>query len=247
MIKDENEELKRPVLSSILVMLGLVVVMFIAGMVSAVTVFASDITFFIAFSFVAFIELIYMVRKRKFVLYGFKNWSMNKISIIYFLPLFFLAIVPLLGGFNAELKVSNYIYIISYMLIVAFVEEVLYRGIILNNLKQKSISYAVIGSSIMFGFSHLITAAGGKSLIDVIYQVVMAIVVGLILGLIIVYTNNIYICIGYHFLNNVFVSISGSFGSNDQLISYILLLVLVVYLFVLKNRLENVKGLASLD
>jgi len=240
-MKGKGKGLMRPILMSILVMMGLVMVLFLAGMVSALTVISTKVTFFIAFSLVALIEIVHMFKRRRFDVYGFDIKSMTKAKLLLILPLFLIAIVPLFGGLESGLSLANILYIVIYMFIVAFVEEVLYRGIILNNLKQKSVNFAIVGSSVMFGVSHLITAAGGKDLIDVLYQVVMAITIGLILGLILHYTQNIYLCIGFHFVNNVIVSISGSFGDYDMMISYLILIALLIYLFVLRDKLQDSK------
>lgn len=72
------------------------------------------------------------------------------------------------------------------------VEEVLYRGIILSLLKGKSMNFAIVGSALMFGLSHLITAAGGKSLMAVIFQVAMAVIIGVILAIIMINTKSLY-------------------------------------------------------
>ena len=92
----------------------------------------------------------------------------------------------------------------------------------------------------MFGISHLITVSAGKNLTNILIQVTMAVLIGLILALIIYYTNNIYICIGYHFLNNLIVSISDSFGFIDSYVSYAILILLFIYLLVLNKKLKDI-------
>jgi hypothetical protein len=210
-----------------------------AGMVSALTEFSSKTTFFAAFLIVGLIEVVYMSRKGLWSEYGFDINSHKSMKLILLSPLMVIAMIPIFAGIDNGLNLLDIIYIIVYMLIVAFVEEVLYRGIILSNLKTKSVKFGIIGSAVMFGLSHLITASSGKALLDVLFLIIMALTVGIILGLIIIYTGNIYICIAYHFINNVCVSISRSYGIADKAISYAVLLLLIIYAFVLYSKLKN--------
>jgi len=242
----KNKIINNPLLKSISLMLGLIVVLFMAGILSAIKDIDSNITFFVAFLIVGVLEIVHIIKNKKYKTYGFKKSSFKKVNILYILPLFIISLIPLLAGVNPELTSYRFIYLIFYMALVAFVEEVLYRGIIFNNLKQKSIKYAVIISAIMFGISHLITMTGGKSLIDVLNQVILAIIIGLILALIMNYTKNIYICIGYHFLNNLIVSIFDSFGIYDVHISYVLLMALILYLLFLIKKLKDVNAQSRL-
>jgi membrane protease YdiL (CAAX protease family) len=234
-----NKILNNPLLKSISLMLGLILVLFIAGMLTAIRDIDSNIIFFVAFLIVSVLIIVHIIKNKKYKTYGFKKSSFKEVNILYILPLFIISLIPLLAGVNPELTLSRFFYLIFYMALVAFVEEVLYRAIIFNNLKQKSIKYAVIISAIMFGISHLITMTAGKGLIDVLNQVILAIIIGLILALIINYSKNIYICIGYHFLNNLIVSISDSFGIYDLYITYVLLSALILYLLFLIQKLKN--------
>lgn len=234
-----KEQSKKPLLSSFLAMIGLVGVLFIAGMISAVTRFATNATFMIAFAIVAVVQVVFMTKNGRWKQYGFSvNSDLSNFPVI--VPLFLIAVVPLLAGVDSSIGVQQIIYILIYMLIVAFVEEVLYRGVILNHLKQKSTNYAIFGSAIMFSISHLITAVGGKSISEVLFQVALAFVMGMILAITVISTGNIYICIAYHFVNNVSVSISQSFGTSDTIISYGVLVAAIIYLVFLMTTNRGV-------
>ena len=76
-----------------------------------------------------------------------------------------------------------------------FIEEMMYRGIILNGLLKKySAKVALISSSLIFGFMHFS-----------FLQSINAFFIGLIIGYIFIKTKSLYLCIFIHFCNNFIV------------------------------------------
>lgn len=75
----------------------------------------------------------------------------------------------------------------------AFVEELLFRGMVLTNLLPYGRTTAIIGSAILFGVMH--QNAG---------QLLYATVAGLVLGYVYVKTRSIWCCILLHFVNNFY-------------------------------------------
>lgn len=211
MIKTISFKEKYPIISSVVLTFFLILMTFIAGMVSAISSISSQVSFFAAFSFVGLVLLIDLKLTKKWHYYGFMPLSKIPMSHIkVFLPVFFLAIMPLVFGFSSDLSFNAVLYIIIYMGIVAFVEETIFRGIIFDLLKSKGKKYAIIGSSVLFAMAHLINILSGKLLIDIIFQFAFALLIGLILGLFVWKTNNIILPIGYHFLNNTISSFTRS-------------------------------------
>ncbi|KRD99262.1 hypothetical protein ASE46_13310 [Bacillus sp. Root239] len=107
-------------------------------------------------------------------------------------------------------KVRNYLLILlTQTLVIAFVEEMVFRGFILNLLLSKSYKVAVLLSSFLFAFTHSLNMLSGQS---------------------------IGITIVFHSLNN-FLQFTSPVEANDSLlINYALLLFLSGYAFYLWNR-----------
>ena len=84
---------------------------------------------------------------------------------------------------------------ISTAIAPAFVEELLFRGLIISNIKPYSKSAAVIMSAIAFGLMHQNPT-----------QLLYATAAGFVLGLVYIETNSIWCCITLHFVNN-FISV----------------------------------------
>jgi membrane protease YdiL (CAAX protease family) len=99
-----------------------------------------------------------------------------------------------------ESLMGEQLFIISIILIgviPGFVEELLFRGIILGGLKNNySNRKAIIVSALLFGIIHLNP-----------WQFITAFILGLIYALICIETNSILLCIYMHFFNNIMSTI----------------------------------------
>jgi len=99
--------------------------------------------------------------------------------------------------------------IILYTLFVAFIqtlsEELIFRGILLNDflIKTKNLYKAVFYSAIFFGLIHLFSLTKTSDYVAVFNQVIMAFMAGVFFGALFVYCRNIYIIGFLHFLINI--------------------------------------------
>ena len=94
-----------------------------------------------------------------------------------------------------------YVYALSFFgsaVVPAFAEELLFRGLIISNLKPYSRIGAVAVSAVAFGLMH-------QNPIQIIY----ATAAGVVLAMVYLKTESIWCCIALHFVNN-FVSIAQS-------------------------------------
>lgn len=88
---------------------------------------------------------------------------------------------------------STLIAVISIAVVPALAEEFLFRGVVLGILRKFGDSFAVITSSIFFGFMH-----------QNFIQLPFAFIGGLVLAYITIYTGSITPAIAVHFANNLF-------------------------------------------
>ena len=95
-------------------------------------------------------------------------------------------------GLGTEISVIEIILLfVSTAVIPGVVEEIMFRGIILTNLKPYGKGMAIVCSALLFGLMHMNPA-------QFFYTTVM----GLALGYIYVKTNSIWLCMIIHFSNN---------------------------------------------
>lgn len=120
---------------------------------------------------------------------------------------------------------SYLISLISLAVLPAVGEELLFRATIFNGLKQKGKLFAIVLSSVMFAIFHF-------SLSQLYYPLLF----GMLLGLAYAYTDNLWVPISMHFLNNA-LNLTLQFVSNSHTIStpklWIVIIGVVVYLLIL--------------
>ncbi|WP_422484602.1 CPBP family intramembrane glutamic endopeptidase [Gudongella sp. DL1XJH-153] len=233
---------KHPVISSIVATFLFLLVITFGGIISGITEIRSEITLIIAFAILAVILIAFISKMNKWNYYGFNSMNkMDNTTKLLFIPLFIFAFLPLVVGFSADLKLLEIIYIIVFMAIVSFVEETMFRGVILRLLQKKSNMYAIWGSSLLFSIPHLLNTLNGKGSVEAIVQTLFAFFIGLILAMLMIKTNNIFPLIIYHFTNNTVSSVTRSdvnqsFELYFTLIIFALSIVYAIYLYNLIKR-----------
>lgn len=122
---------------------------------------------------------------------------------------------------------------LSVGLMAPFIEEVMFRGIIFDELESKmSLKLTVLIQGLLFGVYHLNIAQG-------LYASIM----GLVLGLILIWTGSIWAPILIHLGNNLFSIVLTQLPENMEdilvlflIASFIILPLCILYLF--KNRVD---------
>lgn len=190
-------------------------------------------------------------KKNAFSYYGFHAISrLQAKKVLYFIPIFIIPCFALFDGLNKELSLLDIFIYASMMIFIAFIEELLFRGFLINALKPKGIYFAIIVSSVIFGLLHSVNIIGGKSMIDTIVQVVFAILIGILLAQLYLITNSIIPGMIWHFVNNFFNSISNKSENATQYYTLLLIVLLsiiyAIYLFWMMKK-ERSTRLDELD
>ena len=112
---------------------------------------------------------LYIAVKKKWGHYFFKN--INKDSILIASPLLLVLCIILFStkGLNVDSFSDLLFMFLMQMLIVAFIEETVFRGIMLRMLLAKGTFTAVWITSILFGVTHSLQLLGGQSIEDNYY------------------------------------------------------------------------------
>jgi len=202
---------KHPVIQSLIVTLLFLLAVSVGGAVSSMAGVDSKITLFIAYLIVAVVLIVLVQKKKNWNYFGFRAFEFKeKKNVLIYIPLYLIALLPLIAGFEAGLSVGDVLYVVFFMAIVAFVEETVFRGFVLKLLQKKSVWFAIIGSSLLFSIPHILNALSGKEIGQTIFQITYALVIGVILAMLLIKTGNIIPLILYHFLNNTFSSLSST-------------------------------------
>ena len=237
---------KNPLLTIVLIELMLII--FVAGGSAYVSIaeLTHPLAPFFGFIPIALFLLIYLTIKKQWNRYYFN--SLSKLSIrqwIEYIPLLLIFIVLLIAnnGFQSA-PFSFFAYmLLSQIFLVGFVEETLFRGIMLRILMPRGKTLAIVGSSVLFGITHALQALSGQSLEDTILQIVYAFILGFVLAILVVRNGSIILTILFHGLHN-FLNFTGNTPSTN-LYTYLVLAILLLQLLWLFISTKNNSSLSN--
>lgn len=121
---------------------------------------------------------------------------------LYLLPLAVIASSNLWGGVAINFPAREATIIIFSMLLVGFVEEVVFRGFLFRALAEKSLGPAVVISSVTFGLGHIVNLLTEASVLETGLQIAYATSIGFLFTILFVKSGSIVPCIATHGVMN---------------------------------------------
>jgi hypothetical protein len=174
-----------------------------------------------------------------------KDTKVNIHPMILYLPLIIIGLIQLVKGIDQTIDQSSLITIIVLMLCVGFIEEVIFRGLLLRGIQQKaSIKRAIIISGVTFGIGHIVNLSRGYGYNELIAQIIVAIAIGIMLSMIVVLTNQLLPGILFHMVFNIMGSIT---IANATIEFYILIVILLIAIPVSIYLYKQIKQMSCLD
>lgn len=165
--------------------------------------------------------------------------SSIKETLLYSLPLVTILIILYIG--NGGLNLGDYpnviLVIITHLLIIAFIEEIVFRGFMISILREKGILLAVTVSSFLFAITHSLQLLGGQDLLSTVIQISYAFATGLVLAFLIALGQPLLVTILFHGINNTFIVLASKDG--DGIFTFVILAILVTYSIVLFKNLKS--------
>ena len=177
---------------------------------------------------IAVAMVLFVVRCGLLGKYGLASWAKNSHSMLWFIPLWLISCMNLLGWFYPNYPLPNLIYACVSMALVGFVEELIFRGFLFKAmLKDGNVKMAIIVSSVTFGIGHILNLFTGQALEGTLIQVVFAIVVGFVFMLAFYKSGTLWPSI----LAHSFIDVTSVFATNEG--SQVLNLVVHIVAFVI--------------
>jgi len=179
-----------------------------------------------------------------------KSWRI----LLPFLPLLLVVIVAKITDIaSLGIRVTDLnLILLGLFVYVAggFMEEAIFRGLVLRTLLPKGLVRAAVFSSLIFAFCHLFNLTTGANLYDTILQVTVAFLMGVAFTAPLAVTRNIWPLVFIHTLTNFvgYLAVGGFLNTAatsqsptlEQAIGEILLpLLLAIYSFWLLRRTER--------
>ena len=137
--------------------------------------------------------------------YGLAGWPRNTKRYLYFIPMWILVTGNLWGGLGMAYDGINQVFAVISMLLIGYVEEVIFRGFLFKALIPKDgIKLAIIISSVTFGIGHIINLLAGQASLETVIQVFFAIAWGFIFTFVFYKCGSLIPCIIAHGLVDAF-------------------------------------------
>ena len=121
---------------------------------------------------------------------------------LYFLPLIAISSVNFVNGVQMNLApLPSFLAVVS-MLWVAFLEEVIFRGLLFKAIAKDNTKIAVIVSSVTFGMGHIVNLFLGEPLLGTLLQLIYASAIGFLFTILLLTGKSLLPCILSHaFIN----------------------------------------------
>ncbi len=137
--------------------------------------------------------------------YGLDGWAKEPRRCLYFLPMFILATGNLWSGFGLEYRGLAEVCAVLSMLLIGYVEEVLFRGFLFKALlKANGPKLAILISAVTFGLGHIVNLLTGQASLETLVQMVFAIAWGLVFTLAFYKGGSLWPCVIAHGMIDAF-------------------------------------------
>ena len=154
--------------------------------------------------------------------YGLCRRRGNLRVFLYFLPLVAISSVNFWNGLTLRADLLTIVLHILSMCCVAFLEEVIFRGLLFRGLCKQNITTAIWVSSLTFGFGHIVNLVFGEPVLPTILQLVYASAIGFCYTAIVYAGGSLLPCI----LSHAFVNATSIFSPEPD-ISHLILTTIV--------------------
>ena len=140
-----------------------------------------------------------------------------------YLPLLLMVSVNLWGGVKLNLSATETVLSMLTMMLVGFLEELIFRGFLFTALRKGSLKVAVIVSSVTFGMGHIVNLLNGAPLGETLLQIVYATAAGFLFTAIFLRGGSLWPCILTHSAVNSLSVIAGPQSAGLQISSAVCL------------------------
>jgi hypothetical protein len=136
---------------------------------------------------------------------GLVGWPKNTRRFLYFLPMLILATGNLWDGFAPSYHGLPLLIAVLSMLLVGYVEELLFRGFLFKALLSEGRpAAAIVISALSFGMGHIVNLLAGQAGFETAVQMVFAVVWGFLLTMVFYKSGSLLPCILAHAMIDVF-------------------------------------------
>ena len=183
--------------------------------------------------------IVYLRVGGRLAFYGIRSVQPGTLPLTFFyIPLFAITFVQYAKGFESGLDLRTVAFAVLLVTAVGFIEELLFRGFLLQALRTRgNLTRAIIISGVTFGIGHIVNLLRGYSLTDQALQLVGAVLIGIALAYCAVLTGSILPGVVFHALFNLSGTLTTPSVLWDSVTVGVIAIVMIAYILVLRNRL----------
>lgn len=142
--------------------------------------------------------------------YGLVLWKDSK-KYLYFIPFILLCTVNLWFGVCLQYSIGRQIVAVVTMALAAYVEEIIFRGLLYKAIEKDSLKQAIIISAVTFGAGHIVNLLTGQGSMDTVFQMGYAIAIGFAFVMVFHKSGSLVPCI----LTHAVVNMTSKFANHD--------------------------------
>lgn len=162
--------------------------------------------------------------------YGITKWRGSAAQYLFFLPLFIIMTGNLWNGIYVIHHGTKAIFAVLSMLLVGFIEEMIFRGFLFRAmLKKMKHLHAIAISALTFGLGHILNLFSGQGGVDSLIQIIFALAWGFIFTYLFYKTGCILIGVLVHGVIDASSVFAVSNIHTDLIFTAVSLLVSVLY------------------
>lgn len=162
--------------------------------------------------------LLFFKRNGLLSAYGLCRPKASAREMLWYLPVLLMLTANFWCGVTTTFGASETAFYILSMLCVGFLEEVIFRGLLFNAMRENNVKAAVIVSSLTFGFGHIINLfnGSGAEFLPNLLQIVYATAAGFMFVMIYLRSGSLLGCIAAHGVFNALSVFSNDTGATPE-------------------------------
>ena len=171
--------------------------------------------------------------------YGLDRWPKNMKKYLFFIPMWILATGNIWDGFGPSYHGTSLVFAAISMILVGFVEEMIFRGFLFRAMLSKDkAAVAIIVSAVTFGIGHIVNLFTGQASFETVIQIIFAISWGFILTMVCYKGGSIIPCIIAHSM----IDVLSLFGADNEIVDWIYIGTTIVVAIVYCTYLGKMKN-----
>ena len=167
--------------------------------------------------------------------FGLCKSPFNAKYFLYFIPLLILISINFWFGINLTNNLIESVLFIISMLCVGFLEEIIFRGFLFKAMEKDSLKWAIVVSSLTFGFGHIINLfSANADIVNTILQICYATTTGFLFVIIFYKGKTLLPCIVTHSLfNTLSLFAKGTSLLVNIIITIVMMALTIIYSIIL--------------